>query len=92
MKVVFDPRAIDDLSHIHTWIAADNASVAARVIETILAGIERLTLYPSMGRAGLVEGTREWVVPRLPYIIVYQLDETRDELRVIAVFHGAQER
>ena len=92
MKVVFDPRAIDELTHIHSWIAADNASVAAGVIETILGGIERLTLYPSMGRAGLVEGTREWVVPRLPYIVVYQVDATTDELRVIAVFHGAQDR
>lgn len=92
MKVVFDPRAIDDLAHIHSWIAADNASVAAGVIESILAGIERLTLFPSMGRVGLVEGTREWVVPRLPYIVVYQADAERDELRVIAVFHGAQER
>jgi addiction module RelE/StbE family toxin len=92
MKVVFDPRAIDDLSHIHSWIVADNAPVAAGVIETILAGIERFTLYPSMGRVGLVEGTREWVVPRLSYIVVYQVDVTTDELRVIAVFHGAQDR
>jgi len=92
MKVVLDPRAVDDLTHIHSWIAADNPSAAAGVIETILAGIGRLTLYPSMGRAGLVDGTREWVVPRLPYIVVYQADAATDELRVIAVFHGAQER
>jgi addiction module RelE/StbE family toxin len=92
MKVVLDPRAIDDLAHIHSWIAADNGTVAAGVIETIFAGIERLTLFPSMGRAGLVDGTREWVVPRLPYIVVYQVDAVNDELRVIAVFHGAQDR
>lgn len=45
-----------------------------------------------MGRIGRVEGTREWVVPRLPYIVVYMLREERDELVVIAVFHGAQDR
>lgn len=91
MKVVFDTRAVDDLTHIHSWISADNLPAARGVIQSILSGIERLALYPHMGRPG-VEGTREWVVPRLPYIVVYQPDEARDELRVIAIFHGAQDR
>jgi addiction module RelE/StbE family toxin len=92
MKIVFDARAVDDLTHIHSRIVADNSSTAAGVLDSILAGIERLGLYPAIGRAGKVEGTREWVVPRLPYIVVYQLDEAADVLRVIAVFHGAQDR
>jgi toxin ParE1/3/4 len=44
-----------------------------------------------MGRAGRDEGTREWVVPRLPYMVVYEVDEDRNEVIVIAVFHGAQD-
>jgi toxin ParE1/3/4 len=34
----------------------------------------------------------EWVVPRLPYIVVYEVDEARGEVIVAAVFHGAQNR
>lgn len=45
-----------------------------------------------MARAGRVTGTREWVVPRLPYIVVYELYRDRDELVVTAVFHGARNR
>lgn len=44
-----------------------------------------------MGRSGAEPGTREWVVPRLPYIVVYEAHEVRDEIIVIAVFHGAQD-
>ena len=44
-----------------------------------------------MGRAGRDEGTREWVVPRLPYIVIYEADEEGAEVIVIAVFHGAQD-
>ena len=33
-----------------------------------------------MGRAGREPGTREWVVPRLPYIVVYEVHEERDEV------------
>jgi toxin ParE1/3/4 len=46
-----------------------------------------------MGRAGRVEGTHEWVVRGLPYIIVYEIGTTDpDEIVVLGVFHGAQDR
>jgi toxin ParE1/3/4 len=45
-----------------------------------------------MGHAGRDEGTFEWVVPRLPYIVVYEIHPERDEIIVAAVVHGAQER
>jgi len=62
------------------------------VIERILASIERLASFPEMGREGTVSGTREWVVPRLPFIVVYQADAASGELRVVGVFHAARER
>ena len=45
-----------------------------------------------MARAGQVEGTREWVIPRLPYIAVYKVDADRAILTILAVIHGAQDR
>jgi addiction module RelE/StbE family toxin len=92
MKVVFDPRAAEDIERIHEFIAADSPVNARAVVDRILTSIEKLGAFPAMARAGRVEGTREWVIPRLPYIAVYKVDEERDILTVIAVFHGAQER
>lgn len=43
-----------------------------------------------MGRPGSAAGTRELV--EAPYIIVYEVREDRDELVVLAVYHGAQSR
>jgi toxin ParE1/3/4 len=43
-----------------------------------------------MGRPGLVEGTRELI--ESPYIIVYRIDEQRQEIVVVSVVHGAQDR
>jgi toxin ParE1/3/4 len=45
-----------------------------------------------MGHAGRVRGTFEWVVVGLPYVIVYEIEEAADEIAIIAVFHGAQDR
>jgi len=43
-----------------------------------------------MGRPGLVEGTRELL--EWPYIIAYRVDEVREEIVVVSVAHGAQDR
>jgi len=92
MKVVFDARAVEDLEDIRFWISEDRPQTALAVIERIFASIERLASFPEMGREGTVSGTREWVVPRLPFIVVYQDDAASGELRVVGVFHAARER
>lgn len=92
MKLFLDAKAVEDLEHIFDWIAAENPSAANAVISRIFASIERLALFPMIGRDGQAAGTREWVVPRLPYIVVYQADSGHDVLRVIAIFHAAQLR
>jgi plasmid stabilization system protein ParE len=43
-----------------------------------------------MGRSGLIEGTRELI--EYPYIIVYHVDEERDEVVVLSIIHGARRR
>jgi hypothetical protein len=45
-----------------------------------------------MGHAGRARGTLEWVVPGLPYILVYEVNDADDLLVITAVFHGAQNR
>ena len=49
-------------------------------------------MLPYMGHEGRARGTYEWVVVGLPYIIVYEIDEAAEEVAIIAVFHGAQDR
>jgi len=92
MKVFVRDSAYADLEQIHAWIAADKPHAARSVIQRIGASIERLGQFPHLGHAGTVAGTLEWIVPHLPYIIVYVLDDAIDELRVIAVFHAARDR
>ncbi len=93
MKVVIRESAYDDPAKIVGWIAQDSSESARSVATQILSAIEdRLVLFPRMDRAGQVEGTREWVVAGLPYVIVYQVDDARDAVVVLGVFHGAQKR
>ena len=92
MDVRFRARARADLRAIHSWIAKDSPETAARVVDRILRSVERLAQFPQMGRKGKVEGTREWPIPRLPYIVVYEIEEALNRLTVLAIFHSAQDR
>jgi toxin ParE1/3/4 len=92
MDVRFRARASADLQAIRGWIAKDSPATAARVVDRILSGVERLAQFPQMGRKGKVEGTRHWPIPRLPYIVVYEIDEALNRLTVLAIFHSAQDR
>jgi toxin ParE1/3/4 len=92
VKLIFDERALVDLENIYDWIAKDNPAAAKAVIERVFASVEHLATFPHMGHGGRDAGTFEWVVPRLPYIVVYEIHADRDEVIVVAVVHGAQER
>jgi hypothetical protein len=52
----------------------------------------RLSHFPLMARAGQIDGTYEWAVVGLPYIVVFVIDEAHEVLIVIAVFHTARNR
>lgn len=46
-------------------------------------------MFPNMGRAGTVSGTRELVIKKTPYIAVYRVDE--NEIHILRVLHGSQQ-
>jgi len=93
MRLRFSSEARIQLLQIHRHIAEHNPRAATSVIERIRLAAELLRDFPRLGREGREPGTREWVVRGLPYIIVYEIDVSdTDELLVLAVFHGAQNR
>jgi toxin ParE1/3/4 len=92
MRVIIREAAYDDLSRIYAWIAKDRPRSADAVVDRILESAERLGRFPYMGHPGRAPGTYEWLIPRLPYILTYQVHEGEELIIVIGVFHGAQER
>jgi plasmid stabilization system protein ParE len=51
--------------------------------------VELLIETPEIGRPGRIEGTRELVIQRTPYIAAYRIDG--ETVRILRVLHGAQE-
>ncbi len=93
MKVIIREAAFADLESIFNWIARENPAAARSVVERVLDAIEnKIALFPYSGRVGRIEGSHEWVMRGLPYIIVYRVADTNDAVTVIGIFHGARNR
>src|SRR5687767_13459884 len=58
---------------------------ANRVTRTIYDAVQSLRALPYRGRHGRLENTRELVIPPLPYIVVYEVSESR--LVILNVLH-----
>jgi toxin ParE1/3/4 len=92
MELVFDDEAIADLENIYSWMAQDSPAAAKKVVQRLFSSAELLISFPLMGHTGREPDTFEWVVPRLPYVVIYEVDRVRERIVVTAVFHGAQDR
>lgn len=89
MRVDWSTHAVADLKAISEFIEQDrNLETANRVTRAIYEAVQSLASMPRRGRLGRLEGTREMVLTRLPYIVVYQVLD--DRILVLAVVHGAR--
>jgi toxin ParE1/3/4 len=93
MTLRYTPQAQRDMEAIAQYILERNPIASKRVHDRIRQIADVLTEFPFIGHPGIVPGTREFVVPGLPYIIVYRIDPGEERAVVIVgVHHGAQDR
>lgn len=92
MRLIIRERAADDLEDIFDWIARDNPAAAVRMISRLRERMGQLLVPETtgMGRRGRVRGTRELL--EQPYIIVYEVDDRREEVVVLSIVHTARDR
>jgi addiction module RelE/StbE family toxin len=89
MRLRWTLPARDHLAEIHRYISKDNPSAARRVVSQVRKDADLLKDNPEIGRPGRIEETRELIVSRFPYIIVYRVAST-DEVQIAAVIHTAR--
>lgn len=94
MRLRYSAAANTQLDEIGNFIARqDGVIVAQHILRRVRAAGERLKRFPYLAHPGRVPDTFERHVSGLPYTIIYEVfvgDE--DEVVVLNVFHGAQDR
>jgi addiction module RelE/StbE family toxin len=88
VKPVWSALALEDRRAIFAYVEADDPHAAILLDERIEAAVKRLIDFPESGRPGMVEETRELVIPHTAYIAPYRI--VGDIVRILRVIHGAR--
>lgn len=81
----WSPRSQRNIESIRDYIAADNKVAAQSVLDEIRRAADGLRNFPAIGHAGQRPGTRELVLPKYPYTLIYRI--TPKKIGIVAVLH-----
>lgn len=87
MRVVFSPRALNDLRDIQSYIARHNVTAAARVASAIRTSIEMLEYEPLLFPVH-EDDIRRLNVGRYPYSVFYSADLEAETVTIHHIRHG----
>ena len=93
MKVVYSPTAVRQIENQLTYLVshgAERAAIAARERITSFVTLF-LAQHPKTGRFISEKNIYEIWIPRTRFVVLYRLEDD-DVLRVLALFHTAQQR
>jgi len=88
MQLEWSQFAQADREAIFDYIEADSPQAAITVDDRIRQQVEELMKFPEIGRPGRIDGTRELIIRRTPYIAAYRI--AGKTIRILRVLHGAQ--
>ena len=88
MRVRWLRQALLDLDEIETYTVEDSPTVAVDGVVEIIKAVSFLREQQGIGRTGRVPGTKELVVPSLPYIVPYRVKD--EEVQVLRVYHTSR--
>lgn len=89
MNLQWLPKAIANRTEQIAYIAQDNPLAAITQGDRIAEQVNMLLQHPEMGRPGRKKGTRELVISRTPFVVVYRVKG--DKLQIIRLLHSSQQ-
>lgn len=90
MNIVWLPRAQANRTHAIDYIAQENPRAALDQLGEIEQQSDMLADHPEIGRVGRRRGTRELVINRTPFILVYRVRSRAKCVEILRLLHGAQ--
>jgi plasmid stabilization system protein ParE len=89
IRIRWAPAAAEDLEAIYTYLREHHPAFAHATIRSLYDAARSLKQFPRRGPIGRLDGTREFVMAPLPYIIVYGVEI--DVVHIFGVVQGSQD-
>jgi addiction module RelE/StbE family toxin len=90
LRVEWTHPALADLIEAQAYIAEESPRAAKMIGQRIWDASQLLEDNPYSGREGHVIDTRELVVVRTPYLLVYGINLDKQQVEILHVYHGRQ--
>lgn len=91
MRLLWTPRARRAREAAIDYIAQDNPSAALGQLNEIERQTDLLIESPKMGRPGRMKNTRELVISRTPFIVVYRVKAKAQRIELFRFLHGSRQ-
>lgn len=90
MHIRWTEPAVSDLTGICDYLQEyESPALARTVAKTVYRAAQSLSKFPMKGRIGREAYTRELVINRYPYIVVYRLQA--DSVHILRILHASQQ-
>ena len=88
MRVLWSAASLTHLREVVEYLQGETSGGATTIRRRILETKRRIGQMPYSGRVGRIDGTREAVVPRTAYILVYRVSEKTVD--ILGIWHAAR--
>jgi toxin ParE1/3/4 len=90
-QVEFRPEVEQDVAEAAAWYEARNSGLGLEFVEETISVWNALALNPLLNCCRHPTKNIRWRYPeRFPYRIIYEVDESRQTVLVVAVLHAAR--
>ncbi|ANL36726.1 toxin-antitoxin system toxin RelE/ParE family protein (plasmid) [Rhizobium phaseoli] len=70
-------------------IFSQNPQAAIAMDDVIRHQAKMLADHPEAGRSGRLQGTKELVIPRTAFLLIYRIDRKAQRVEILRLLHGA---
>jgi toxin ParE1/3/4 len=88
VKILWSAASVRHLEEVVEYLQGESSGLAITIRRRILETKRRIGQMPYSGRIGRAPGTREAVVPRTHYIIVYRVEA--QTIEILGIWHAAR--
>ena len=91
MIIVWLPKAISTRDAQLDYIAENNPLAAIEHGDLVAQQVNQLSAYPELGRAGRKQGTRELVISRTSFVVIYRVKPKEKRIEILRMLHSSQQ-
>lgn len=91
MMIVWLDKATATRKEQLNHIAKENPIAAIEHGERIISQVEQLEKHPELGRDGRKQGTRELVISRTSFVVIYRVKPKAKRIEILRVLHSSQQ-